>query len=151
MHGKTEASIYDTFDQESPIATEMRRLYSNIRHTQGKGEKRSFLVTSANRGEGKSTVASHLALTVARFRNKKSLIVDADLRRPRLHQIFNVPKNPGLLECLEGKADLSCLEKYAGILVPGDLGNGASRARSTRSAMPGRTRSLIWGFVWACS
>jgi len=105
VHGKTEANIYDTFDQESPIATEMRRLYSNIRHTQGKGEKRSFLVTSANRGEGKSTVASHLALTVARFRNKKSLIVDADLRRPRLHQIFNVPKNPGLLECLEGKAD----------------------------------------------
>lgn len=87
------------------MATEMRRLYSNIRHLHGKADKRSFLVTSAHRGEGKSTIASHLALTVARFKGKKSLIVDADLRRPRLHDIFGVPKEPGLLECLEGKID----------------------------------------------
>ncbi|MBN1164965.1 MAG: CpsD/CapB family tyrosine-protein kinase [Candidatus Krumholzibacteriota bacterium] len=105
MESQKQKSIYDIFDQESPIATEMRRLYSNIRHLDGRASKRSFLVTSADRGEGKSTVASHLAFTVARFRGKKSLIIDADLRRPRLHQIFNVPKEPGLLECLEGTHD----------------------------------------------
>lgn len=105
MDDSDARSIYEVFDQESPIATEMRRLYSNIRHIDGRGLKRSFLVTSANRGEGKSTVAAHLALTVARFRGKKSLIVDADLRRPRLHQIFDVEKEPGLLECLEGDLD----------------------------------------------
>jgi capsular exopolysaccharide synthesis family protein len=98
-------SIYDVFDQESPIATEMRRLYSNIRHLGSKEDLRSFLVTSAHRGEGKSTVASHLALTVARFRGKKSIIVDADLRRPKVHEIFNVAQEPGLVECLEGKID----------------------------------------------
>jgi capsular exopolysaccharide synthesis family protein len=98
-------TIYDIFDQESPIATEMRRLYSNIRHVDSANPRRSFLVTSANRGEGKSTVASHLALTVARFRGKKSLVVDADLRRPRLDQIFDVPKEPGLFECLNGEID----------------------------------------------
>jgi capsular exopolysaccharide synthesis family protein len=102
MEGK---SIYEVFDQESPIATEMRRLYSNIRHIPGKANVRSYLVTSANRGEGKSTVASHLALTVARFRGKKSLIVDADLRRPRLHAIFQVAQSPGLLECLQDRVD----------------------------------------------
>jgi capsular exopolysaccharide synthesis family protein len=98
-------TIYDIFDQESPIATEMRRLYSNIRHIDGRNPKRSFLITSAERGEGKSTVASHLALTVARFRGKKSLLVDADLRRPKAHQIFDVPKEPGLCECLNGEID----------------------------------------------
>jgi protein-tyrosine kinase len=98
-------TIYDVFDQESPMATEMRRLYSNIRHHHGNPDMRSFLVTSSHRGEGKSTISSHLALTVARFKGKKSLIVDADLRRPRLHEIFGVPKEPGLLECLEGKLD----------------------------------------------
>jgi len=103
MQGKR--TIFDIFDQESPMATEMRRLYTNIRHIHGKKDMRSFLITSANRGEGKSTIASHLALTVARFRRKKSLIVDADLRRPKLHQIFDVPKEPGLLECLQGKMD----------------------------------------------
>ena len=105
MDAKEPKNIYKIFDQESPIATEMRRLYSNIRHGHSKRDMRSFLVTSAHRGEGKSTVASYLALTVARFRGKKSLIVDADLRRPRLHDIFDVPKEPGLAECLEGKID----------------------------------------------
>jgi len=105
MDGKEKHTIYDIFDQESPIATEMRRLYSNIRHIHGKNTLRSFLVTSAHRGEGKSTVASHLALTVARFRGKKCLIVDADLRRPKLHQIFDVPREPGLIDCLEGEID----------------------------------------------
>lgn len=105
MNENGDKTIYGKFDQESPMATEMRRLYSNIRHGHGKPDLRSFLVTSAHRGEGKSTIASHLALTVARFKGKKSLIVDADLRRPRLHQVFGVPKEPGLLECLEGKMD----------------------------------------------
>ncbi len=105
MEKEKKQTIYEIFDQESPIATEMRRLYSNIRHIDGKNSKRSFLVTSAERGEGKSTVASHLALTVARFRGKKSLLIDADLRRPRTHQIFDVPKEPGLFECLSGEID----------------------------------------------
>ena len=105
MEKERRQTIYEIFDQESPIATEMRRLYSNIRNIDGRSPKRSFLVTSANRGEGKSTVASHLALTVARFRGKKSLIVDADLRRPKLHDIFDVPKEPGLYECLNGEID----------------------------------------------
>ena len=105
MEKEQRQTIYDIFDQESPIATEMRRLYSNIRHIDGKNPKRSFLITSAERGEGKSTVASHLALTVARFRGKKSLLVDADLRRPKAHQIFDVPKEPGLVECLNGEID----------------------------------------------
>ena len=105
MSGTDEKTIYTVFHQESPMATEMRRLYSNISHLHGKPDMRSFLVTSANRGEGKSTICSHLALTVARFKGKKSLIVDADLRKPRLHHIFNVPREPGLLECLERKID----------------------------------------------
>lgn len=93
------------FNQESPIATEMRRLYSNIRNRLENRSMRSFLITSANRGEGKSTVASHLALTVARFKDKKSLIVDADLRRPKIDKIFNLPEEPGLFECLQGELD----------------------------------------------
>jgi len=93
------------FNQESPIATEMRRLYSNIRNRLEKKSMRSFLITSANRGEGKSTVASHLALTVARFKDKKSLIVDADLRRPKIDKIFGLPEKSGLFECLQGDLD----------------------------------------------
>jgi Mrp family chromosome partitioning ATPase len=74
-------TIYGVFDQESPMATEMRRLYSNIRHLHGKPDLRSFLVTSAHRGEGKSTIASHLALTVARFKGRNRVCSNASRER----------------------------------------------------------------------
>jgi capsular exopolysaccharide synthesis family protein len=93
------------FDQESPIATEMRRLYSNIQSNSNNNSIGGLMITSANRGEGKSTVASHLALTVARFKEKKSLIIDADLRKPKIHQMFGVDKEPGLAECLKDNLD----------------------------------------------
>jgi capsular exopolysaccharide synthesis family protein len=93
------------FDQESPIATEMRRLYSNIQSNSNNNSIGGLMITSANRGEGKSTVASHLALTVARFKEKKSLIIDADLRKPKIHQMFDVDKEPGLAECLKDNLD----------------------------------------------
>jgi capsular exopolysaccharide synthesis family protein len=105
LDDKRDRNIFDMFDQESPIATEMRRLYSNIQTNPSNNSIGGLMVTSANRGEGKSTVASHLALTVARFKEKKSLIIDADLRKPKIHQIFNVAKEPGLAECLKDNID----------------------------------------------
>jgi len=105
LSSDTGKTIFNTFDQESPIATEMRRFYSNIQSNSKGGSIGGLMITSANRGEGKTTVASHLALTVARFKEKKSLIVDADLRRAKIHEIFNVPKKPGLAECLKDNLD----------------------------------------------
>ncbi|MFQ5602055.1 MAG: exopolysaccharide transport family protein [bacterium] len=55
----------------------------------------TIMVTSCVPDEGKSTVASMLALTSAQ-RGKKTLLIDADLRRPSLHSFFHVPREPGL-------------------------------------------------------
>lgn len=103
--GKKDQTIFDTYESESPIATELRRLYHNARKSVGEGDPRSFLVTSSNRGEGKSTIATNLAVTIAQFPKKKVVILDADLRRPRIHKQFGLEGEGGLKECLESDVD----------------------------------------------
>ena len=64
----------------------------------GEGDGRDpgvIVVASANPGEGKTTVAANLAISMAEL-GRKVLLVDADLRRPRLHQIFGLTNNLGL-------------------------------------------------------
>jgi capsular exopolysaccharide synthesis family protein len=65
------------------------------------GVARSVAVTSARPGEGKTLIASNLAVSMA-MAGRRVLLVDADLRRPRLHQVFNVAKSPGLSNVISG-------------------------------------------------
>jgi polysaccharide biosynthesis transport protein len=64
---------------------------------------RSIMVTSALAGEGKSTLALGLALSAARL-HQRVLLIDADLRRPNLHQMLNLPNEQGLSSLLESDA-----------------------------------------------
>ena len=104
---ETEGNIFRRYNAESPIATELRRLYSNLRRQSKDNNYRSFLITSSRRGEGKSTITSYLAVTIAQFSNRRVLVVDADLRRPRIHSIFGLKNQSGLLECLSGSTLLA--------------------------------------------
>ena len=72
----------------------------------GRQESRVVLVTSAVAGEGKTTVASHLASSLARA-GRKTLLIDADLRNPALHQLFEVPMQPGFSEVLLGEVEVA--------------------------------------------
>ncbi len=97
---RLEHSIIDFFDLESPYVTEFRRLLHRVF---GKGQQRelkSIMMTSAMLSEGKSTVCSFLALTAARKKGYKTLIIDADLRRPSIHRFFKLTPDPGLVEVL---------------------------------------------------
>lgn len=67
-------------------------------------EGQAVVVTSALMREGKTTVAVNLALSFA-LEGKRTLLVDADLRRSRIHQVFRVPRAPGLAQVLRGYAD----------------------------------------------
>jgi len=94
-------NLVEYYDQESPYATEFRRLLHNINGNSSGRQSKKILVTSAMLAEGKSTVVSFLALTAARQKKRKTLIVDCDLRRPTLHKMFAVPRDNGLSEALE--------------------------------------------------
>ncbi len=65
----------------------------------------SIMVTSALAGEGKSTLALGLALSAARL-HQRVLLIDADLRRPNLHQMLNLPNDEGLSTLLASDANV---------------------------------------------
>ncbi|NJK49492.1 polysaccharide biosynthesis tyrosine autokinase [Candidatus Gracilibacteria bacterium] len=74
-------------------------IYTNIQLLNATSNLKSILVTSAQAGEGKSTLALGLALSAARFR-KKVLLIDANLRCPSLHEQLNLPNQGGLSNLL---------------------------------------------------
>jgi capsular exopolysaccharide synthesis family protein len=64
---------------------------------------RTIMVTSATSGEGKTSLSGHLAVSLARA-GFKTLLVDADMRRPALNNVLGTPLTPGLSELLQGEA-----------------------------------------------
>jgi capsular exopolysaccharide synthesis family protein len=75
-------------------------------HSSRANSTRAVLITSAMKGEGKTSLSAHLATSLARS-GRKTLLIDCDLRRPQLHQLFDVPRVPGLCELLRGEAELN--------------------------------------------
>lgn len=105
-------NLIEYYDQETPYATEFRRLLHNINGAASGKETKTILVTSALLAEGKSTVVSFLALTAARLKHRKTLVVDCDLRRPTLHRLFAVPRENGIVEAItEGKKAKDVIKK----------------------------------------
>ncbi|HSK10122.1 MAG TPA: CpsD/CapB family tyrosine-protein kinase, partial [Vicinamibacterales bacterium] len=91
---------------ETVAAEQYRALRMRIAHTENGRQYRALIVTSPTSGDGKTTTALNLALTMAQEFHKRVLIVDADLRRGRLHELLGLPASPGLSEVLTGEATL---------------------------------------------
>jgi len=89
----------------SPYGDAFRRLQTNLFIPDYGRPLRTLLVTSTEPDEGKSTVVANLALVMAQSRNKV-IVVDCDLRRPSLHQVFDLPNDVGLSSILTGEATL---------------------------------------------
>lgn len=99
-------SIINFYNRESQEATEFRRLYSNIRKTND-NQLKSVVVTSSTIEEGKSLIASFLALTIAETINGKVVLLDADLRRPMINVFFKLSLENGFSDILEGKCKIN--------------------------------------------
>ena len=91
-------------DPKSPISEIFRTLRTNIQFMNTKGRLKSILITSTLPGEGKSWVASNLAVTFAQA-GKKVILIDADMRKGRVYSIFGVSPRPGLSNYLSGIYD----------------------------------------------
>lgn len=82
-----------------------RRLAASLHHAQVEKGVKVVMITSAAAGEGKTLTATNLALTLSQSYHRKVLLIDADLRRPSVHQIFQVPNVLGLNDGLKSETD----------------------------------------------
>lgn len=106
-------------DKPSLCAESFRATLTSILFAGGNGRRpRVLVVTSPNPGEGKTTVISNLAVSLAEI-NRRVLLIDADLRRPRVHQVFGMPNRFGLTDLLSSVEPIEQIPLKASSLESG--------------------------------
>lgn len=91
-------------DVRSASAEAYRTLRTNLIFSQSVQALRTIVVTSASPGEGKTTTAANLAVSFAQY-GMRVLLVDCDLRRARLHKVFDIGREPGITEMVLGREE----------------------------------------------
>ncbi len=92
-------------EPDSQASEAYRVIRTNLCYLGHNGPPRSLVITSPGPGEGKSATASNLAVAFAR-QGTRVLLVDCDLRRPVLHDVFGLPLEPGVADVLRGEVSL---------------------------------------------
>ena len=92
-------------DDTARGSEEFRTLRSRLYHAREKMPLKKLLITSALPKEGKSFTASNLAQVLVRQHGRRVLLIDADLRGPRLHMMLGTTSSPGLADYLQGGSD----------------------------------------------
>ncbi len=98
-------SVFLGADSSQAGAEHFRTLRSRLYQIAGTRPLKRVLVTSSIPEEGKTFVAANLAQSIVRQDQRRVLLIDADLRISRLHQMLGAPATPGLTEYLRGEAD----------------------------------------------
>ena len=110
-------------DVSAASREQYRRLAATLHHAQAASNLKVIMVTSAVMGEGKTLTSSNLALTLSESYQKQVLLIDADLRRPQLHNVFRVRTASGLSEGLQEGAERTVpvhqISNRLGILLAG--------------------------------
>jgi protein-tyrosine kinase len=101
----TKTMLFFNGDDNARGTEEFRTLRSRLYHMREKMSLKKILLTSALPKEGKSFTAANLAQVLARQHGRRVLLIDADLRGPRLHLMLGTTPSPGLSDYLEGKND----------------------------------------------
>ena len=96
------------------FAEAFRSVRTNVLFSSAEEGSRSLVITSTGPGEGKTTVAANLAVGFAQA-GQRVLIIDADMRRPRVHEVFGQNQEPGLSNLMVGNAKASETVRKSGI------------------------------------
>jgi len=99
------------YDSHSYAAEAFRMLRTNLQFSSSDFRANCFLITSPQPGEGKSTTAINLAVTTAQM-GYDTLLIDADLRRPKLHKIFRLNRELGLVDILQSTTFQKFVQDY---------------------------------------
>ena len=101
--GINENRLYDADDSNHPLTEPFRALRTEIDLAEMGQRLKTILVTSPDSGDGKTSVAVNLALSISQ-RGKKVFLLDADLRKPKIHKLFGLANDEGLADVVFARA-----------------------------------------------
>lgn len=110
---KTTRLIFSP-SMKAPVVEAYKMLRTNIQFSNFDDKLKVILVTSSMQEEGKSTISSNLAISMAQT-GKKVLLVDCDFRRPSIHNAFHILNVKGLTNVLVEKLDFHAISNSVGI------------------------------------
>jgi protein-tyrosine kinase len=135
----------------APISVEQyRRLAGAVHGLQIDRGLKTLMVTSAVPNEGKTLTVTNLALTLSESYKRRVLLIDADLRRPSIHEVFRVPNTTGLAEVLRSeRADVPLLRLSTNLsLLPAGRPDSNPMAGLTSDRMRALLEQFNQDFDW---
>ncbi|MBN2280619.1 MAG: polysaccharide biosynthesis tyrosine autokinase [Candidatus Marinimicrobia bacterium] len=126
------ARLMAHFAPKSTIAESYRSLRTNINFSLMENKHKTIMVTSSVAGEGKTTVATNLALSMAQT-GLRTLLIETDLRKPRVSKSLGIERTPGLTDYILNREPLQgCIRDMSDLLM-GSLSQNAMK----EDAIPG--------------
>jgi capsular exopolysaccharide synthesis family protein len=125
-------------------AEAFRILRTNLTFAMSRTDIRILVVTSASPGEGKTLVASNLAIALAQA-GKRVLLVDADIRRPAIHSAFGIAMGRGLVDLIALARNTGKLSFLGTDVVPGVISSGVANLDVLPSGEPPDNPSELIG------
>ncbi len=114
---KVSEEVVAAYDPFSPQVEALRALRAQLmlRWFDHDAARTALAIVSASRGEGRSYIAANLAVVFSQL-GERTLLIDADLRHPRQHELFGMENRVGLSSILSGRAGLDAMHRIPGLL-----------------------------------
>jgi len=145
----TQASqrLVTKLDPRAPAAESFRTLRTNLQFSNIDAKTRTIIVTSGQPEEGKSTVVSNLAWTLAQA-GQRVILIDADLRKPMIHRIFELNNEFGLTNLLTNQDDATIADQTIHEVAPNlwVVPSGPQPPNPSELLSSKRMEMLIWLF-----
>lgn len=139
---RTQHLFVESIDTTRTVLLEGARAELACRGDDGHTIPQVVMVTSAHGGEGKTSLTTHLAASLAQI-GHKTLLIDADLRNPTAHRIIGLSSEPGYCELLRGEVELADVIRSTPIEGLWMITGGRWDNRATRALAQPRTGALI--------
>ncbi|HCL00350.1 MAG TPA: hypothetical protein DHW42_09655, partial [Candidatus Marinimicrobia bacterium] len=121
-----QARLVSHYNPKSTMAEAFRALRTNIHFGMMDKGYKSLMVTSSVAGEGKTTIAVNLAVSMAQI-GLKTLLVETDLRKPRISKLFGIEREPGLTDVILRRDDLDSAIRTMSDLMMGTMASDTFR------------------------